>query len=260
MIYGIIYKVTNILDGKVYVGQTTSRLSVRRAQHLCEARRGTGTYFYNAIRCHGESNFIWEVLVESHSAEDLNAQEIKFIKEFDSTNPSKGYNGKEGGSRGKNTKATRQKIGKSVSNSKRFREAMKNPKLRSERSKRASQRIWPESTKKSMSKTRLEKIASGDIKVRKGFRNTKEHNKAISEGLSGRKHPKTFSFWLDINGKSEVWDQGIPALKAFLLQEYSVDVSTTGLSRLLKGVYKESKAAKVAGVELNLREIENEEN
>lgn len=46
----IIYKVTNLVNGKVYIGQTKHSLDVRKQRHLQQARKGTNTHFYQAIR------------------------------------------------------------------------------------------------------------------------------------------------------------------------------------------------------------------
>lgn len=39
---GIIYLITNLLNGKAYIGKTVSRLRVRWTKHRCEARKRLG--------------------------------------------------------------------------------------------------------------------------------------------------------------------------------------------------------------------------
>ena len=61
--YGIIYKATNLINNKVYIGQTIRRLEERiyyhyyRAEHELEIIH---THFINAIRKYGKENFQWE--------------------------------------------------------------------------------------------------------------------------------------------------------------------------------------------------------
>jgi len=68
---GIIYKATNTLDGRVYVGQTTQTLEKRRTEHLSLARRTREEYrteFGKALVGH-EGDFKWEVIEEVEGIE-----------------------------------------------------------------------------------------------------------------------------------------------------------------------------------------------
>ena len=57
----IIYKVTNKINGKSYIGQTTQTLLKRKREHIKSAlRRKEGkNYFHWAIVEYGEENFEW---------------------------------------------------------------------------------------------------------------------------------------------------------------------------------------------------------
>lgn len=91
MSFGIIYKVTNKINGKVYIGQTVQKLRRRRKKHISEALLNKNSYhFHGAIRKHGKSNFVWEVLEKCYSQEELNNRETYYIDEYDSVNL--GYN------------------------------------------------------------------------------------------------------------------------------------------------------------------------
>jgi len=93
-IYGIIYKVTNVINGKVYIGQTTHTLARRKTQHL-NAMKRKSYKLYQALLKHGPANFIWSKLDSAYNKEALNEKEIYYINEYNSFN--KGYNMTEGG-------------------------------------------------------------------------------------------------------------------------------------------------------------------
>jgi len=110
---GVIYKVTNIINGKVYVGQTRNSMEYRMKQHL---RSKDNVYFHRAIRKYGEDSFKWEVLVEC-PIKDLNAQESYWIKHWNSFS-AEGYNLTNGGDVTEISYATKIKISNSLKNHK----------------------------------------------------------------------------------------------------------------------------------------------
>ncbi|MBR6711458.1 MAG: GIY-YIG nuclease family protein [Selenomonadaceae bacterium] len=91
MAYGIIYKITNKLNGKPYVGQTKQKLRRRINQHKV-ANSAIG----NAIRKYGIGNFTIEVIEECATLEQLNAREMFWIAELKCKAPN-GYNRDNGG-------------------------------------------------------------------------------------------------------------------------------------------------------------------
>lgn len=80
--YGIIYQVTNRVNGNTYIGQTVGPLWKRWSKHKSDARAGKGWVMAAAIRKHGEDAFDVEVLSEHDSKEELNAQEFLLIQLF----------------------------------------------------------------------------------------------------------------------------------------------------------------------------------
>ena len=79
-----IYRATNIVNGKVYIG-FDSNWPKRRDEHIWAALRGDSSVFYNAIRKYNENNFIWDIIYQSHDAEHTkNVMEEFFIREYNS--------------------------------------------------------------------------------------------------------------------------------------------------------------------------------
>lgn len=95
MIDLIIYKATNKVNGKVYIGQTRRSLEERVAGHIKRAESGYKTHFYNAIRKYGVDAFDWEIICTADNKETLNELETYYITKYDSINS--GYNMVDGG-------------------------------------------------------------------------------------------------------------------------------------------------------------------
>lgn len=96
-IYGLIYKITNLINGKTYIGQTTKSIEKRWNIHLYNAKRGQKSYLYDAIRKYGENNFIPEIICKCYSKEDMNNKEKHYIIECKSFWHKNGYNLSSGG-------------------------------------------------------------------------------------------------------------------------------------------------------------------
>lgn len=96
---GLIYKYTNKINDKVYIGKTKTTLSKRINHHRYKVRKESTSHFHNALRKYGEENFLIEVLIECNN-DVLDQMEIKFIKEFNSNQRKYGYNLTLGGDGG----------------------------------------------------------------------------------------------------------------------------------------------------------------
>lgn len=96
---GVIYKATNLVNGKIYIGQTID-FKRRKRKHLSDSKKNDfkdTSVFHKAIRKYGESNFSWEIIEEVPS-EELKEREIYWIQFFDSyIEHNKGYNMTLGG-------------------------------------------------------------------------------------------------------------------------------------------------------------------
>lgn len=149
----IIYKATNNINGKIYVGQTTLSLEERKKYHKISSKT-QDTYFYRAIRKYGWENFSWEIIDETAKTEDeLDMLEEHYIALFDCfDNKEVGYNCQSGG--------------------KRFRITEEERKNRSERAKGSKNPMYQKYP-------------------HKGKKFSQEHKDRISKSLIGREHPTT---------------------------------------------------------------------
>lgn len=109
----IIYKATNIINNKVYIGQTVNTLEYRANQHLRETKsnKRKNTYFHNAIQKYGFENFVFEKIDEASTIEELNQKESYWISKYNSTDKTFGYNLDSGGSNCFKSDSTKRKIG-----------------------------------------------------------------------------------------------------------------------------------------------------
>ncbi len=104
---GKIYKITNKLNGKIYVGQTLKSLEERFQKH-CWGTTEKDKYHLNmaikkAIRKYGKDNFTIE-LIEEVETDKLDEREVYWISFYDSYN--KGYNCTLGGQNGATRKTS----------------------------------------------------------------------------------------------------------------------------------------------------------
>lgn len=107
-----VYIIRNHVNSKVYVGQTTTTLQRRFQAHIDNARKSGKKYISIlglAILKYGKDAFTIELLEVCMSQDELNAAECKWIEFFGSQAP-KGYNIREGGSRGRHNQSTIDKL------------------------------------------------------------------------------------------------------------------------------------------------------
>jgi group I intron endonuclease len=92
------YRITNQLSGKVYIGQSINPED-RWKQHQSYSKNPskTGQYIHRAIAKHGVEHFIFEVIATCRTIEDANETEVLLIQQHDSRNKEYGYNIKPGG-------------------------------------------------------------------------------------------------------------------------------------------------------------------
>lgn len=86
-----IYKITNKVNNKVYIGQSVRPIKKRFNRHINDAiRNKLDTHFARAIRKYGKDNFICEVIDTAKNQNDLTLKEQYWIQYYDSVKM--GYN------------------------------------------------------------------------------------------------------------------------------------------------------------------------
>lgn len=164
-----IYKITNLKNGKNYVGQTVKSIELRWKRHCwsCTAKSKKMAISL-AIRKHGKGNFRIEAIDTANTLEEANKKEVFWVNELNCFSPN-GYNLKAGG--------------------RKYLEVSK-------------------STRKKMSKARLGKIASEETKKRlskahMGISPSLETRKKLSDINKGKKPSKQANIAASIaNSKS----------------------------------------------------------
>jgi group I intron endonuclease len=97
MSYGYIYKTTNLLNGKIYVGQRKITADKRCG---INTYLGSGLAIQKAIKKYGRENFSKENIEFCETKELLNEREIYWIKTLGAHRTKSGYNISEGGTGG----------------------------------------------------------------------------------------------------------------------------------------------------------------
>lgn len=111
----IVYLITNIINGKQYVGKTVRSLNIRWREHVKAARENEplSMLIVRAIKKYGKESFKHKILEECSNEDELNEREIFWIKELGTFGG--GYNltkGGDGMSGYKHSDETRQKMSK----------------------------------------------------------------------------------------------------------------------------------------------------
>ena len=91
MLNCIIYRITNKINGKVYIGQTRRSLGRRKSEHIHRFNLGERDHkLYLAMRKYGVENFEFDTVCCALSADYLDELEVSIIADHNSFN--RGYN------------------------------------------------------------------------------------------------------------------------------------------------------------------------
>lgn len=88
----LVYKISNTVNDRLYVGLTTNGLEKRWREHRCAANVNVDKPLYRAMRLHGVDNFKIELIYEATSAEDMRQAELRYIVALKSHVKDGGYN------------------------------------------------------------------------------------------------------------------------------------------------------------------------
>lgn len=108
----IIYKITNKISGKAYIGQTVQPLDRRWSKHCSLA--SSCHALNNAIKKYGKNNFTVETLYIAKNIEELSKKESYYIEYFNTVSPN-GYNLTSGGEIPVFSEECRKKMGEAKS-------------------------------------------------------------------------------------------------------------------------------------------------
>ena len=95
----VVYKITNIINNKVYIG-ITKQIIKRIGNHIYYFKNpnsSNNTYLHKALRKYGLESFTIEIIEICDTLEILNNREIYWIKYYNTINSKNGYNLDSGG-------------------------------------------------------------------------------------------------------------------------------------------------------------------
>ena len=106
-----VYKITNNLNGKAYIGQTINSIQERFRTHCAVYSEGKCPALWSAIQLYGKDNFKIEVLWSDPECDKdtLDEKEIEMIAVHNTLSPN-GYNLMEGGHSSRHHEESRKKI------------------------------------------------------------------------------------------------------------------------------------------------------
>ena len=90
-----IYKITNTINNKIYVGVTSRTLAERFKEHKSRIEERNSVHLYQAMEKYGRDSFTIELLDTANTSEEMFEKEKYYIKLYDSYN--NGYNMTLGG-------------------------------------------------------------------------------------------------------------------------------------------------------------------
>lgn len=110
-----LYKWTNLINGKIYIGQTNDH-NRRYSQYKYSAKKEDNSDFVivRAMQKYKFDNFKYDVIITAVSVDDINELEIAAIAQYNSTNPEIGYNKHPGGNHHPHSEETCTKISEAL--------------------------------------------------------------------------------------------------------------------------------------------------
>jgi len=177
--YGIIYKATNKINGKIYIGQTVKSLDKRMKRHIRDTKR-LNTYFSRALKKYGKENFEWKIIVECNSLEELNKTEVEMIEKCNTFESENGYNTTSGGEKVRGFKISK-KVRKEMSEKRKGKNNGMYGKHHTKEAREKMSEAWKDREFSDEHRRKLSEAGKKRI-----F--TKETRRKISEAQRGEKH------------------------------------------------------------------------
>lgn len=223
----IIYKITNRINGKVYIGQTIQPLTTRWRKH-CNSS-SCCKYIHSAIAKYGKENFTVEQIDVACDRDELDSKEIYWINFYDSMNPEKGYNLTSGGEHKEVSDIVKKQISKNLKGKK------KSLETRIKMSKAQLGKNLSETTKEKISNTLKGRIVSEETRkkqsqILKGRVFSKDHCKRISESKKGIRSTWAYKK-VECIETGEIFNSMTDAAKTKMLSEKQI-------SNVCRGVHK----------------------
>jgi group I intron endonuclease len=169
----IAYLVTNIVNGKRYIGITSKTLKRRWGYHLRGSTKDPHGILGRAIAKHGSGRFRVEEIACARDWDDLCAVEVELIKQYRTKSPC-GYNLTDGGEGAYGKKLPQKQI-----------DALRALSTGRKHTEEAKRKIGIASRGRKMPPSQGVKISQS----RKGKRFSDEHRKKLSLAKIGRKRP-----------------------------------------------------------------------
>lgn len=79
-----IYKITNTVNNKVYIGVTTRTIEERFREHKSRIEERNNLHLYQAMKKYGSQNFNIELIDTAETTEEMFNKEKEYIKKYDS--------------------------------------------------------------------------------------------------------------------------------------------------------------------------------
>jgi len=160
-----IYKITNIVNNKVMIGQSKDiTLRWRNYKTQLKYNKWHNLHLQRAWNKYGEQNFKFEVILEC-PIETLDKEEIRLIEEYNSRNDKYGYNIKEGGDRHAHSEETKRRI------SEKHKGKVLSPEHRAKLCLARRKRITSAETKEKISQSSKGKIVSEETRLKLSIAN-----------------------------------------------------------------------------------------
>lgn len=170
-----IYKTTNLINGKIYVGLHKSK-NIDKDKYI-----GTGWAFVDAVNKYGRENFVREILFEFATLEEANAKENEIVNE-EFIERDDNYNLRTGGNVGSVSEETRKRMSESLLNSEKFQTMIRSESRRKKLSEIFSGRECPWVVEINKNPEKIRKTAE----KHRGSKRTEEQCKNISESIKGK--------------------------------------------------------------------------